>query len=749
MRKLTFQLVWLALVILAPFSTTKAAIETIGPFNGQLSEGFETQEGPYLTELSVFCELGTVRNLDDSPNLHITGYWAAIGVVSSRSGICFMGSTGDGVEWIFDIPAGRFGGYFTTLSITSNSEGAVANFYDVADNLLVQKEVNAPYSEWTWNGWVSDVPIKRVEVIGLGLPDWLGAGGFVMHDDMEYTPFGEPRLIHYVDADATGANDGSSWADAYNYLQDALFNALPGTEIQVAEGIYKPHLNSYSLAPVSRADTFWLRNCITIKGGYAGFGEPDPDARDVEVYKTILSGDINGNDAAVGSPEELLTEPTRAENSYHVVTAIGVDGKAVLDGFSVTGGTADGETNENKYGGGMYNYDASPTVKDCKFGTNSADGGGAIYIRGDFSGTLTDCLFENNTAALGGGAIYCTGTGELSIIRCEFRDGTANRGGVIYNGYASLILSECILESNQAEYAGAISTGGDITLINCLLANNQALVWGGALSNMENTSRSINCTFVGNSANYGGAIFSNIECDTIAINSIFWNNSAQIGSQIATSGSHGGSTLTVNYCDIENLLDGLYVPNGCTLNWGEDNINAEPLFADSGNGNYRLSAGSLCVDSGDNGSVPPDVCDLDGNDRIDDGDGDGSLVVDMGAYELGLPPIEVEVKFVPQSLNPGSKGKWVKTHFVLPEGLAVEDVDTDKPVEFEQFQLTSESMEVFVNKEDLVEVIAAFDRSAFFDIGPFEGDVTVVGYLTSGRRFSGTDTIKIANNKLK
>jgi hypothetical protein len=104
--------------------------------------------------------------------------------------------------------------------------------------------------------------------------------------------------IYYVDADANGAGDGSSWADAFIYLQHALAEAHSygsPVEIRVAQGIYKPSDGILAIPEIDwRAVTFQLINGVTIKGGYAGFGEPDPNARDVDAYETILSGDLNG-----------------------------------------------------------------------------------------------------------------------------------------------------------------------------------------------------------------------------------------------------------------------------------------------------------------------------------------------------------------------------------------------------------------------------------------------------------------------
>jgi hypothetical protein len=187
----------------------------------------------------------------------------------------------------------------------------------------------------------------------------------------------------YVDADAAGPNTGTTWADAYKFLQDALTAANSSekpVEIRVAQGIYQPDRSAAE--PNGTRDTyatFQLISGVTLKGGYAGFGQPDPNARDIELYETILSGDLKSNDADVANPEDLLREGTRSDNSQRVIEAWETDGSAVLDGFTVTGGN---NPVVCKYApcapaGGLRIVRASPTIQRCTFTANAAGTGGA------------------------------------------------------------------------------------------------------------------------------------------------------------------------------------------------------------------------------------------------------------------------------------------------------------------------------------------------------------------------------------
>jgi len=303
-------------------------------------------------------------------------------------------------------------------------------------------------------------------------------------------PFAYGKVI-CVDDDANVANYGSSWTDAYPCLQDALTVAQPGDEIRVAQGIYKPDRevvtgrNARIVSSGDRTATFQLINGVAIKGGYAGVGEPDSDTRDIYLYKTILSGDLNGNDGP--------NFTNNSENSYHVVTGNGTDETAVLDAFTITGGNAD---DTYGYGGGMCNNFCTPTVTNCTFSRNHATRGGGMGNTGDVgipSGpTLTNCTFSGNSASWGGGMCYwafCSGT----LTNCTFSGNTAeDGGGIVITKSSEATLRNCTFTGNRASdgAAGAIDCTGDssATLFNTIL-------WGDSPNEINLLGSSITVTY--------------------------------------------------------------------------------------------------------------------------------------------------------------------------------------------------------------------------------------------------------------
>jgi hypothetical protein len=274
------------------------------------------------------------------------------------------------------------------------------------------------------------------------------------------------RKVVYVDRDATGANNGSSWANAYKYLQDALMFAVAGDEIRVAQGVYKPDAFVLSRRPnLGRAETFQLKNGVTLKGGYAGFREPDPNARDTELYETVLTGDRDGNDVDILHAERLIDEPTRAENSYHVVTGCGTDADAVLDGFTVTAGNANEPwPGPNRHGGGMDNDFGSPTVTNCVFIGNSArgDGGGLHQCNGVIKNNF---IIGNVSKGHGAGLSYCHGVIQNNLILRNW----ANEGG-------GIALSRGTIQNNTIFGNWADEDGGG--LYRCSAAIRNCIIWG-------------------------------------------------------------------------------------------------------------------------------------------------------------------------------------------------------------------------------------------------------------------------------
>jgi hypothetical protein len=370
----------------------------------------------------------------------------------------------------------------------------------------------------------------------------------------------------YVDGDAAGANDGSTWADAYNYLQDALMFATGGDEIRVAQGVYRPDEFVLSKRPnLGREETFHLKNGVTIKGGYAGLGAPNPDVRDVERYQTTLSGDRDGDDEA-----DFLNND---ENSYHVVIGSGTDETAILAGFTVCGGNADGN---------------SPRPY---FGTSA--GGGAYIHSGSLSPPHQEWFDQ-----YGGGA--CIDSGTPTLTNCTFTGNSAGRGGGMYNTNSNPTVINCVFKGNSVEahvYHPSGSTmdnwGSSPTVANCIFPDGQIANWGSAptirnclftgnssIQGDTSTITVVNCTFTGNAGTSPAAVW---DYSTATFNNcIFWGNGPTRiyhdcpGTTVTFTYSNilGGQTAIVNPCDPCDPYNGLV--------WGEGNIDVDPCFAQPG-----------------------------------------------------------------------------------------------------------------------------------------------------------------------
>ena len=159
-----------------------------------------------------------------------------------------------------------------------------------------------------------------------------------------------------------GTGDCSSWANACD-LQTALTGAASGDQIWVAAGVYKPG--------AARTDTFQLKTGVAVYGGFAGT-ETLLSERNPAANVTILSGDIDSNDTNTdGNNIAETAADIQGDNAYHVVTGSGTDATAVLDGFTITAGQANGAAPHNT-GGGMYSSSSSPTLTNVTFSGNSA-----------------------------------------------------------------------------------------------------------------------------------------------------------------------------------------------------------------------------------------------------------------------------------------------------------------------------------------------------------------------------------------
>jgi hypothetical protein len=504
-------------------------------------------------------------------------------------------------------------------------------------------------SQWSWDPYfdglmdevaVFDRALNAAEIAAVYNTGWQAQAGQLLG-------------LHFDEA--AGA---TTFDDASSNNNDAWCTDPYCPTAGVASGVYSPALeftgtltHYVSLpATMSRSTTFQLVDGVALYGGFAGT-ETSRGQRDWQKNVTVLSGDLDGDDLTDAHDVITHTDHISGTNSYHVVTSRGVTDTAVLDGFTLTGGNANGSF-LNDVGGGMFNEDSSPTVRNVIFSGNTADyNGGGMFNNNGSDPTLTNVTFNGNTAVNYGGGMF-SNSSNPTLTSVTFSGNSAQYGGGMFNGLSNPTLTSVTFSGNSAQYGGGMyNYSGKPTLTNVTFSGNSATQWGGGMINDDSSSPTltnvtfsgntawsngggmynefstptlVNVTFSGNTAYNGGGMFNGFSNTTLT-NCILWGNTATNGAQI----HNVSSSPTISY----SLVWG---------GWGgTGNIDADPQFVrnpDPGDGDWttpgdndygdlRLRLTSPAIDAGDNIALPLDPFDLDG-----DGNTAELLPLDLDGY---------------------------------------------------------------------------------------------------------------------
>lgn len=320
----------------------------------------------------------------------------------------------------------------------------------------------------------------------------------------------------------------------------------------------------------------------------------------------------------------------------------------VLDGFTITGGSA-------THGAGLYHKDTSgsPTILNCTFEDNTAPSiAGAIYIWSDVC-RIENCIFRNNTSPITGG-VYSR-YGHTTISQCTFENNTAETedGGAVRSYQQRLTIEDSTFIGNAALVGrgGAVSiedTASSSNIERCWFEGNSAVNGGAVAAQTTGYGWLADCVLIDNSATTGGALYAFGDDSIYVYNSTLLRNEATSGSGHAAFAS--GSVIFYNSIIREHqgapLSNRAYAYYSNIEGGTGTNIDADPLFHDADNNDFRLGFASPCIDAGYSYYVVSET-DLVGHVRKFDDPAAEDVgtpynepeIVDMGAYESPLERI--------------------------------------------------------------------------------------------------------------
>ena len=354
-----------------------------------------------------------------------------------------------------------------------------------------------------------------------------------------FAPFLLSAQTVYVDADATGAADGSSWADAYADLAEAFANAPAGSDLWIAAGIYLPGSGS-----VVDTQYFVIDRPLNLYGGFDGT-ETAIDQADPANNVSVLSGDFNQDDIA---GEFNLNKDDNARKILFIDTLAAT----TLNGLTISG--ADAERDPDAFptfwtqGGGVYSF-STLTVENCRFTGNGAYRGASVRVSFMGAGSsFNNCSFNENFSVNRAAGVYGIELPDLSFTNCDFSNNTLTRGGIYLLRCDNAIVDNCNFTGNVSDgfNAGFYSWNG----INVILSNsnfeglsaaNGASIYVDGRENDTLNLSILNCSFEGNQGTSGtGGGFLNNAANVVVRNTAFLDNSS--------NGSSGGAVRLGGEC---------------------------------------------------------------------------------------------------------------------------------------------------------------------------------------------------------
>lgn len=353
-----------------------------------------------------------------------------------------------------------------------------------------------------------------------------------------------------------------------------------------------------------------------------------------------------------------------------VVTFVSGEGpQSVLSGFTIQHGRAQAASLYS--GGGIRISNSSPTIRGNIIRNNdaNADGGGIYSSFG--SPVIQDNIITNNSQTQGysggaGGGIYVGGASAAQIIGNTISNNSEYQGeggGIALFAAGTPLLKNNIISGNSAYSQGGgiwIVNNSDALIVSNVIAGNNSPSGGGIYWGVPSGSRGpylVNNTLAGNTGTLGAAIYAGgFQAQAQLINNIVVSTAASSALDCDTTYSPAAPLLLAN--DVFSSNGPAYAGSCAGAAGLNGNLSVDPLFKGAATGDYHLLTGSPAIDSGTATQAP--ATDIENVARPLDGNGDGTLSFDMGAYEAPsldrIPPVTTAVP----SPQPNAVG-WNKT----------------------------------------------------------------------------------------